>query len=77
MLRPGTPISVRRGLTARAAGLLALGADGAAGAYGFAMASNYNTRTRAAEVLVAGNGYTVIRDRETLEQLLVNERVAG
>lgn len=50
---------------------------GAAGAYGFAMASNYNTRTRAAEVLVAGDGYTVIRDRETLEQLLINERVAG
>lgn len=52
-------------------------AIGAAGAYGFAMASNYNTRPRAAEVLVAGAGYTVIRDRETLEQLLVNERVAG
>ena len=49
---------------------------GAAGAYGAAMASNYNTRPRAAEVLVAGDGYTVIRTRETYEQLVANERLA-
>ena len=49
---------------------------GAAGAYGSAMASNYNTRPRAAEVLVSGNSYTVIRLRETYEQLVAGERLA-
>jgi diaminopimelate decarboxylase len=49
---------------------------GAAGAYGSAMASNYNTRPRAAEVLVDGNRYTVIRARETYEQLVAGERLA-
>jgi len=48
---------------------------GAAGAYGSAMASNYNTRPRAPEVLVTGDRYTVIRDRETYEQLLAGERI--
>jgi diaminopimelate decarboxylase len=41
-----------------------------AGAYGFSMASNYNTRPRAAEVLCAGKDFAVIRRRETLEDLL-------
>jgi len=36
-----------------------------AGAYGFTMSSNYNSRGRAAEVLVAGGMYQVIRRRET------------
>jgi diaminopimelate decarboxylase len=49
---------------------------GAAGAYGSAMASNYNTRPRAPEVLVTGDRYTVIRERETYEQLLAGERIA-
>ncbi|MGE5180471.1 MAG: diaminopimelate decarboxylase family protein, partial [Acidobacteriota bacterium] len=49
---------------------------GAAGAYGAAMASNYNTRPRAAEVLVQGDRYAIIRTRETLEQLVGNERLA-
>lgn len=49
---------------------------GAAGAYGSVMASNYNTRPRAPEVLVAGDRYTVIRARETYDQLLANERLA-
>jgi diaminopimelate decarboxylase len=49
---------------------------GAAGAYGSAMASNYNTRPRAPEVLVTGDRYTVIRDRETYDQLLAGERLA-
>jgi diaminopimelate decarboxylase len=49
---------------------------GAAGAYGSAMASNYNTRPRAAEVLVSGASYTVIRARETYEQLVAGERLA-
>jgi diaminopimelate decarboxylase len=49
---------------------------GAAGAYSMAMSSNYNTRPRPPEVLVRGGTYTVIRTRETLEQLLANERTA-
>ena len=48
---------------------------GAAGAYGAAMASNYNTRPRAPEVLVSGGSYTVIRTRETYEQLVANEKL--
>jgi len=47
---------------------------GAAGAYAAAMASNYNTRPRAPEVLVTGSRYTVIRPRETYEQLIAGER---
>lgn len=45
-----------------------------AGAYGFAMSSNYNSRPRAAEVLVHGDRYCVIRARETLEDLIRGER---
>jgi diaminopimelate decarboxylase len=45
-----------------------------AGAYGFAMSSNYNNRPRAAEVLVDGGTYRVIRRRETLEDLVAPER---
>src|SRR5947209_234181 len=41
-----------------------------AGAYGMALASNYNTRPRAAEVLVDGARARVIRRRETLKQIL-------
>lgn len=46
-----------------------------AGAYGMVMASNYNTRPRAAEVLVDGPDARVVRRRETLEDLLGPERV--
>jgi diaminopimelate decarboxylase len=46
-----------------------------AGAYGFAMSSNYNNRPRAPEVLVDGDEYTVIRRRETYEDLVALERV--
>jgi diaminopimelate decarboxylase len=49
-------------------------AIGAAGAYTASMASNYNTRPRAPEVLVRGDRYTVIRARETYEQLTAGER---
>jgi len=48
-----------------------------AGAYGMTMASNYNTRGRAAEVMVDGAQTWVIRDRETVQQLLANERLIG
>jgi diaminopimelate decarboxylase len=51
-------------------------AIGAAGAYGAAMSSNYNTRPRAAEVIVSGDSYQVVRKRETLEQIVANEKVA-
>ncbi len=44
-----------------------------AGAYGFTMASNYNTRPRAAEILVDGEQTIVIRERETIESLFANE----
>lgn len=40
-----------------------------AGAYGFAMSSNYNSRPRAAEVLVNGDRFSLVRERETLEDL--------
>jgi len=46
-----------------------------AGAYGFAMSSNYNNRPRAAEVLVDGDSFRIIRRRETYEDLLALERV--
>lgn len=46
-----------------------------AGAYGFAMSSNYNNRPRAPEVLVDGSAYKVIRRRETYEDLVAAERV--
>lgn len=43
------------------------------GAYGFAMASNYNSRPRAAEVLVDGDKFAVITQRESYEDLIRNE----
>ncbi len=45
------------------------------GAYGFAMASNYNTRGRAAEVLAEGDDYHLIRRRETFEDVIATELV--
>jgi diaminopimelate decarboxylase len=44
-----------------------------AGAYGFAMASNYNFRPRAAEVLLEGGRPRLIRRRETFEDLIASE----
>jgi len=46
-----------------------------AGAYGMAMASNYNTRPRAVEVMVDGDAVHVIRQRETVAQLYAGEQV--
>jgi diaminopimelate decarboxylase len=46
-----------------------------AGAYGFTMSSNYNTRGRAAEVMVDGSQVHLIRERETVESLFANERL--
>ena len=45
-----------------------------AGAYGMTMASNYNTRARAAEVMVDGEQYHLIRERETIADLFALER---
>ncbi|MDY6828184.1 MAG: diaminopimelate decarboxylase [Pseudomonadota bacterium] len=44
-----------------------------AGAYGFTMASNYNTRPRAAEVMVSGGHHQLVRQRETVQELFANE----
>lgn len=47
-----------------------------AGAYGFVMSSNYNARTRAAEVLVDGGRWAIVRPREELESLWRGEVAA-
>jgi len=41
-----------------------------AGAYGFSMSSNYNTRPRAAEVMIDGSDFHIIRRRETVDDML-------
>ena len=46
-----------------------------AGAYGMSMASNYNSRPRAAEVLIDGNEIHLIRERETQSGLMAGERL--
>lgn len=46
-----------------------------AGAYGFVLSSNYNARPRAAEVMVAGNGWRVVRQRESVDDLARGEMV--
>jgi len=46
-----------------------------AGAYGYAMASRYNTRSMAAEVLVKGSTFELINARESFEAIVANERV--
>ncbi len=46
-----------------------------AGAYGFTMSSNYNSRPRVAEIMVDGEKYKIIRQRESIEQLFSNESV--
>jgi len=46
-----------------------------AGAYGFSMSSNYNSRPRAAEVLVKGRGHFLIRKRETFSDLIRKEKI--
>ncbi|MCM8823572.1 MAG: diaminopimelate decarboxylase [Candidatus Omnitrophica bacterium] len=48
-----------------------------AGAYGFSMSSNYNSRPRAREVLVKGNRTYLIRERETYQDLVRKERIVS
>jgi diaminopimelate decarboxylase len=45
-----------------------------AGAYAMSMSSNYNSRPRAAEVMVSGNEAHLVRQRETIGDLIANER---
>lgn len=52
-------------------------AELSAGAYGFSMASTYNSRPLAAEVLVDGTQWCVIRRRQTLEQMVEDELLPG
>jgi diaminopimelate decarboxylase len=47
-----------------------------AGAYGFVMASNYNSRPRPAEVIADGGRWWIARPREQLDELYANERVS-
>ncbi len=47
------------------------------GAYGFSMSSNYNSRPMAAEVLVDGNTWRIIRKRQTWEDLVEGETIDG
>jgi len=44
-----------------------------AGAYGFTMSSNYNTRPRVAEIMIDAEKDQIVRQRETVEQLFANE----
>jgi len=61
-----------RNLALQAGDLLAILS---AGAYGMSMSSNYNTRPRAAEVLVDGTTTQLVRARETVESLFALERI--
>jgi diaminopimelate decarboxylase len=65
-------IAKQRRVTAGAGDLLAVMS---AGAYGMSMSSNYNSRPRAAEVLVDGAQAHLVRSRESVEQLFALERI--
>ncbi|WP_320824512.1 diaminopimelate decarboxylase [Reinekea sp.] len=62
-----------RALSLQAGDLLAVMS---AGAYGFVMASNYNTRPRPAEILVSKDHSQVVRSRETIQSLWALETIA-
>ena len=70
----GDFLAKERRLAPREGDLLALMS---AGAYGMVMSSNYNSRPRAAEVLVAGSDAHLVRSRETVEDLFALERIPG
>ncbi len=61
-----------RALDAQAGDILAIHS---AGAYGFSMSSNYNSRVRAAEVMVHGTDVHLARERETIEALFAKEHL--
>ena len=66
----GDFLGKERDLNIQAGDLLAVRSSGA---YGFTMASNYNTRPRAVEIMVDGTTVNVIRQRETLDDLMHGE----
>lgn len=68
----GDFLGLQRRLSLRPGDLLAVLS---AGAYGFCMSSNYNSRPRAVELLVDGDREHVIRERETVEQMMAGERI--
>jgi len=65
-------LAKERRLAARAGDLLAVMS---CGAYGMVMSSNYNTRPRAAEVLVRGGSAELVRRRESVEELFALEHI--
>jgi len=68
----GDFIGKNRNLSLKISDLLAVRTSGA---YGFTMSSNYNTRLRAAELMVDGEQVTVVRRRETIDDLLALENL--
>jgi len=68
----GDFLAKERPLVAETGDLLAVMS---AGAYGMSMSSNYNSRPRAAEVLVDGEQAHLVRDRETVQDLFALERI--
>ncbi|MCX8175898.1 MAG: glycosyltransferase, partial [Candidatus Bathyarchaeota archaeon] len=48
-----------------------------AGAYGYVMSSQYNSRPRGAEVLVMDGKHELVREAETLESLLLGQKIAS
>lgn len=68
----GDFLGKQRELALEAGDLLAVKSSGA---YGFVMSSNYNTRPRAAEVMVDGDKVHLVRARETLAELFQHEQV--
>jgi len=73
LIRPAADfLGKNRSLALREGDLLAVRT---CGAYGFTMSSNYNTRPRAIELMVDGEHVTVVRQRETVNDLLALENV--
>ena len=68
----GDFLGKNRNLAVEAGDLLAVRS---AGAYGFTMSSNYNSRPRAAEILVDGSNSHLVRKRETIDGLFAGEDV--
>ena len=68
----GDFLGLGRSLTVQPGDLLAILS---AGAYGMSMSSNYNTRPRAAEVIVDGAVAHLVRAREPVESLFALERI--
>lgn len=68
----GDFLGKERSLSIREGDLLAVRSSGA---YGFTMSSNYNTRPRAAEIMVDGDKFHVVRERETVPQLYTGEHL--